>query len=152
MSKISKASDDVINLVQKIVDDMGMTLYVHFFALNIRGQKELVKISKASATTEYFSKTVDSIIVYVNEEIYDMLEERQRYILIANALYGVNYDGEKDVLNVTQPELSISVAGYQQYGSELVNASEAVQLALQQIKEKKDAEKAEKKKNGKKND
>lgn len=113
MAKISKASDDVINAIQGVVDKMGLTLYARFFALNITGQKQLVKVMKASPTTEYFSKTSDSIIVYVNEEIYDMLEPKQREMLIANALYGVDYDDEKDKLNVNQPELCISVAGYQ---------------------------------------
>ncbi len=146
MSKITKASDDVTNAIQGVVDKMGLTLYARFFALNITGQKQLVKVTKASPTTEYFSNTSDSIIVYVNEEIYDMLEPKQRDMLIANALYGVDYDDEKDKLNVNQPELGISVQGYQQYGSELVNAAEAVQLALQQLKERKEEEKNAKKK------
>ena len=145
MSKITKASDDVTNAIQEVVDKMGLTLYARFFALNISGQKQLVKVTKASPTTEYFSNTSDSIIVYVNEEIYDMLEPKQRYMLIANALYGVDYDDEKDKLNVNQPELGISMQGYQQYGPDLVDAAEAVQLALQQLKERKEEEKAAKK-------
>ncbi|MBP5724373.1 MAG: hypothetical protein J6X18_12480 [Bacteroidales bacterium] len=146
MAKITKASDDVINVVQHVIDSMGMTLYVRFFALNITGQKQLVKVAKASPTTEYFSQKPDSILVYVNEEIYGMLEPKQREMLIANALYGVNYDDEKDKLNVNQPEIGLTVAGYQQYGIELVNAAEAVQLALQQLKEKKEEEKQAKNK------
>ena len=146
MSKITKASDDVTNAIQEVVDKMGLTLYARFFALNISGQKQLVKVTKASPTTEYFSNTSDSIIVYINEEIYDMLEPKQRNMLIANALYGVDYDDEKDKLNVNQPELGISMQGYQQYGSDLVDAAESVQLALQQLKERKEEEKAAKKK------
>jgi hypothetical protein len=146
MSKITKASDDVTNAIQEVVDKMGLTLYARFFALNISGQKQLVKVTKASPTTEYFSNTSDSIIVYINEEIYDMLEPKQRNMLIANALYGVDYDDEKDKLNVNQPELGISMQGYQKYGSDLVDAAEAVQLALQQLKERKENEKAAKKK------
>ena len=152
MSKITKASDDVTNAIQGVVDKMGLTLYARFFALNISGQKQLVKVTKASPTTEYFSNTSDSIIVYVNEEIYDMLEPKQRDMLIANALYGVDYDDEKDKLNVNQPELGISMQGYQQYGSDLVDAAEAVQLALQQLKERKEDEKATKKNKKKSND
>lgn len=146
MSKITKASDDVTNAIQEVVDKMGLTLYARFFALNISGQKQLVKVTKASPTTEYFSNTSDSIIVYINEEIYDMLEPKQRNMLIANALYGVDYDDEKDKLNVNQPELGISMQGYQQFGSDLVDAAEAVQLALQQLKERKEEEKGAKKK------
>lgn len=146
MPKITKASDDVTNAIQEVVDKMGLTLYARFFALNISGQKQLVKVTKASPTTEYFSNTSDSIIVYINEEIYDMLEPKQRSMLIANALYGVDYDDEKDKLNVNQPELGISMQGYQQFGSDLVDAAEAVQLALQQLKERKEEEKAAKKK------
>ena len=152
MSKITKASDDVTNAIQEVVDKMGLTLYARFFALNISGQKQLVKVTKASPTTEYFSNTSDSIIVYINEEIYDMLEPKQRNMLIANALYGVDYDDEKDKLNVNQPELGISMQGYQQFGSDLVDAAEAVQLALQQLKERKEEEKAAKKKKKKSDD
>lgn len=152
MAKITKASDDVTNTIQEVVDKMGLTLYARFFALNISGQKQLVKVTKASPTTEYFSNTSDSIIVYVNEEIYDMLEPKQRNMLIANALYGVDYDDEKDKLNVNQPELGISMQGYQQYGSDLVDAAESVQLALQQLKERKEEEKAAKKQKKKSNE
>lgn len=152
MAKITKASDDVCEVVQDVIDSMGMTLYVRFFALNITGQKQLVKVVKSSPTTEYFSQKPDCILVYVNEEIYDMLEERQRRMLIANVLYGVSYDDEKDKLNVVQPEIGITVGGYQQYGKELVDAAEAVQLALQQLKEKKEEEKAAKSKKRKGDD
>lgn len=145
MAKITKASDDVIDAVQKVVDSMGLFNYASFFVLNITGQKQLVKVGKASATTEYFSKSSDSVIVYVNEELYGMLEPIQREMLIANALYGVNYDTERDKLNVAQPELGISLPAYRKYGIELMNAAEAVQLALQQIKEKEDERKASKK-------
>lgn len=146
MAKITKASDDVIDAVQKVVDSMGLFNYANFFVLNITGQKQLVKVGKASATTEYFSKSSDSVIVYINEELYGMLEPIQREMLIANALYGVNYDTERDKLNVVQPELGISLPAYRKYGVELMNAAEAVQLALQQIKEKEDERKASKKK------
>ena len=151
MSKIYKASDDVTNAVQSVIDKMGLTLYVQFSALHVTGQKQLIKVAKVSPTTEYFNQKPDNIIVYVNEEVYEMLEPKQREMLIANALYGVSYDDEKDKLNVAQPELNITVSGYQQYGQELLNAAEAVQLALQQIKEKKEEEKAAKSKK-KKND
>ena len=74
-----------------------------------------------------------------------MLEPKQRQMLIENALYGVNFDLDKDKLNVTQPELGISVAGYRKFGVDLINAAEAVQLAHLQLKEKKEEEKAAKK-------
>lgn len=150
MSKITKASEDVINAIQSVAESMGIHHYARFFTLNITGQKQLVKVTKASPTTEYFSKTTDTVIVYVNEEVYDMLEPVQREMLIANALYGVIFDLDKDKLNVSQPELGISLAGYRKYGTDLINASEAVQIALQQIKEKKEEQKASKSK--KKND
>ena len=146
MAKITKASDDVTNAVQEVIDKMGLTLYVRFSALHVSGQKQLVKVAKVSPTTEYFNQKPDNIIVYVNEEIYDMLEQKQRMMLIANALYGISYDDEKDKLNVIQPELGISLGGYQQYGSDLVDAAEAVQLALQQLKERQEEEKNAKKK------
>ena len=146
MSKITKASDDVIEAVRKVIDSLGSTLYIQFTALNVSGQKQLIKVTKASPTNEYFTQQTESVIVYVNEEIYKMLEPKQRQMLITNAMYGVNYDDEKDRLIVNQPELGISVQGWQQYGDELVNAAEAVQLALQQIKEKKEEEKANSKK------
>ena len=150
MGKITKASDDVIDAIHGVAEEMGIIHYARFFVLNITGQKQLVKVTKASPTTEYFSNTSDTVIVYVNEEVYDKLEDKQREMLIANALYGVVFDLDKDKLNVNQPEMGVSIAGYRKYGADLVNAAETVQMILQQIKEKKEEEKAAKSR--KKND
>ena len=84
MSKITKASDDVTNAVQNVIKSMGLSAYCSFFVLDVTGQKQLVKIAKASPTTEYFSQTTESVIVYINEELYELLEPIQREMLIAN--------------------------------------------------------------------
>lgn len=143
MAKIEKASEDVISFVEKIVNEIGLNAYVSFRVLNQSNQKCLVKVSKASATVEYFTKTEPCVIVYVNENLWDMVDDRIREILVYDALDGVYYDTEKDKLAVNAPQINISLGAHQKYGEELTNAAESIVLALQQIEEEKKAKKAE---------
>lgn len=142
MGKLTKASDDVIEFVNNIVMEYDLDAFASFKVLNISGRKNpLVKVSKASATSEYFIKASNCVIVYVNEEIWDMCDDKTRDLLVRNALNGIHYDDEKDKMSVEQPEMLISLGCYRKYGKDLVDAMEVTMIAREQLAEKEKEEK-----------
>lgn len=148
MAKLEKSSDEVIDFITEIIQEHDLDAFAQFRFFHLPKQKELIKVSKASATTEYFAKTSDMVTVFVNERIWDMIDERQRKLLTENALNGVYYDEKEDgsgKLVVEQPNLAISAECYAKYGKDLVDAAEIAVHALRQLKEKDKQEKEAKK-------
>ncbi len=143
MSKLEQASDEVINFINEIIMDLELDAFAHFRFFNLEKQKELIKVSKASKTTEYFAKTSDLITIFVNEKIWDKLEDKHRDLLVRNALNGISYDDEKGKMNVEQPNLLISSECYAKFGSDLVDAAEIVSHAFRQMKEEEKKKKEE---------
>ena len=144
MGKITEASKGVQDFINKVVMDMELDAFASFRTLSITKQKQLVKVAKATPTHEYFINKSDVVLVYVNEKVWDMLDDRNRELLTRNALNGISWNDDKGKLIVEQPELFISQGCYEAYGIDLVNAAEAVALALRQIKEQEKEAKANK--------
>lgn len=150
MAKITEASQGVQEFIQNVVMEMELDAFASFRYLSITNQKQLVKVAKASPTHEYFIRTSDVVLVYVNEKVWDMLDDKSRALLTRNALNGISWNDEKGKMNVEQPELLISQGCYEAYGVDLVNAAEAVAFALRQIKEQEKEAKASKQSKNKK--
>lgn len=149
MAKLYKLGEDTQNLIDKIVTDTGLYNYINVMTFGSK-QKEVIKVKKASPTEEGIGSTTDSIIVYVNEDVFTRLNETQQEILMRDILNGVSFDDEKSKLIVTQPEIKVSVGGWRKYGEELINAAEVAIMVREQLeeeeKERKAAEKEAKKK------
>lgn len=145
--KITTASDDVIEYVSKIFEQMGLNNYVEFRVLNNESQKCLITSAKASGTVEHFAKASPCVVVYVNEELWYLLDDdEKREMLVKDALNGVYYDTEKEKLFVEKPQINVSLGTWQKYGIKLLEAAETVVLMQQQIEEKKKEEREAKKK------
>lgn len=148
--KVFKASDEVVEFVDKIIESTGLKGYISFDILNNESQKALVTASKGSSTSEYYAKTSPLVIIYVNENLWFRVDdERMREILVRDAIDGVSYDTEKEKLVVEKPQINIALGTYRKYGEQLLKAAETVILAMQQIEEEKREERAAKRKNGK---
>lgn len=145
MAKLEKASDEIIEFITGIIEEHDLDAFATFRFFELPKQKELIKVSKASATTEYFAKASDMCTVFINPNIWNLLEETHRRLLVENALNGITYDDEKMKMNIEQPDLMISSECYAKYGKDLVDAAEIAANALRQLKEKEKAEKEAKK-------
>ena len=145
MAKLEKASDDIIQFIESIIRSHGLDTFATFRFFELPKQKELIKVTKANATSEYFAKASDMCTVFVNPRVWDRLEDKQRTLLTENALNGIHYDDEKSKLIIEQPNLMISSDCYAKFGSQLVDAAEIVVHTVQQIKEEDKKAKEDKK-------
>lgn len=166
MAKLDKAPDHVIDFIEDIIEnETTLARYVTWKILAVEKQKELIKISKASATVEYLAKCTDCIVIYVNEQMFDLMAPDNvndvdlRKLLIKDALSMVNIIENDNTgrmkIKIEKPQICISVDGYQNMGSDLVRASELqsiiIKKAEQDERERKEQEKLakqSKKKNG----
>ena len=150
MAKLFKLSEETQNLIDNVASEFGLVNYMNIKCFGIKKQKQVIKVKKASPTEEGMGNSTDCVILVVAEEILESLSEEQQDILVRDALSQIFYDDEKDKIIVTQPEVCITLGGWQKWGEKLINAQETAILVRQQKeeeeKERKAAEKESKKK------
>lgn len=155
MSKLTKASDNVIEFIEDIIaSETTLERYITWRIFCLDKQKELIKITKASATVEYLAKATDCIVIYVNETLFDMMAPDNvndidyRKLIIKDALTMVNIVENENTgkmkIKIDKPQICLSLDGYESMGENLVKAHELVSLMLQQLEEKEKEEKQSK--------
>ena len=149
MAKLFKLSDETQNLIDKVAAEFGLSNYVNIKCFGINKQKQVIKVKKESPTEEGMGNSTDCVIMVVAEDILIRLNEEQQDLLVRDALSQVFYDDEKDRILVMQPELCVTLGGWQKWGDKLITAQETAILARQQMeeeeRERKAAEKESKK-------
>ena len=149
MSKLGKLSDETVELVMNIAAETGLERFINVEPMNVLKSKKLIKISKASSTTEYLSKKIDTVCVYIYEKAFERLTDSQKELLIKDALNSVSYDNEKGRINIGCPSITVSLDGLSKFGEDLLNAAECGVLAIQQIIDEEKEKKQNKKKRNK---
>lgn len=159
MSKLTETSKEIKDFIEDIIcNNTTLEHLITWRILSDEKQKELIKISKSSAVTEYFAKMFDSIIIYVNEEIFDAMQPTKpgeidyRRLVIEDALVNVQIVENENTGNmnikIAKPNICITTDGYTKYGESLVKAAEVAAMAYDQLKEtekqRKEEEKAKK--------
>lgn len=154
MAKLFKLGEETQGLIDNVASEFGLANYVNIKCFGINKQKQVIKVKKASPTEEGMGNSPDCVIIVVAEDVFIRLSEEQQDLLVRDALSQVYYDDEKDKIVVTQPELCITLGGWQKWGEKLVTTQETAILVRQQMeeeeRERKAAEKEAKKakKNG----
>ena len=154
MAKLRKSSDDVIEFVEKILaEETLLENYITWRILSNDKQKQLIQISKSSAITEYFAQMRDSVIIIINEELFDALapqhEEQEdiRKLIIEDALSTIicetNEKSGEMKISIGKPQICITTGCYEKYGEKLVRAAEVSALAYNQLMEMKKKAKEE---------
>lgn len=154
MAKLRKSSDDVIEFVEKIIaEETLLENYITWRILSNDKQKQLIQISKSSAITEYFAQMRDSVIIIINEELFDALapqheeQEDVRKLIIEDALSTIicetNEKSGEMKISIGKPQICITTGCYEKYGEKLVRAAEISALAYNQLMEMKKKAKEE---------
>ena len=154
MAKLRKSSDDVIEFVEKILaEETLLENYITWRILSNDKQKQLIQISKSSAITEYFAQMRDSVIIIINEELFDALapqheeQEDLRKLIIEDALSTIicetNEKSGEMKISIGKPQICITSGCYEKYGEKLVRAAEVSALAYNQLMEMKKKAKEE---------
>jgi hypothetical protein len=142
MGKLFDSSEYVVEMVSEEVSKVGLeSIGITVKTMSLTKAKDIIKVSKANATTEHLAKCDDMVCVYVYEQAFERLDEEAQRKFVEMAISSVSYDSEKDKINiVSHPYLNL-FRMCQKYGEEFVNTVEAGYLAIQQIEDEEREEK-----------
>lgn len=138
---------------QQLIDDLfqetGYSNYMQLKLIGAAKAKEVIKVARPNDVAKYVGHLPDDVVtVIVYEEAFDRLDEKNKKLLVNDALSVIQYDSEKDKISIGTPQIVVTVGGRQMFGDDLINAAEMAVTMIAQIeeekKELKEAEKARK--------
>lgn len=156
MAKLFKTSDDIYEFITNEWSNTDNSkIGVRLKVISTQKAKQILKLSKASATTEYLIREQDVLTLVVYEEAWDRLSEMNKILLLKGIFSVVSYDTEKERLIIdNRPYADLfnmrhtKDANGNEYLDQYDNALETCALLLQQIedeqKQAKEEEKARK--------
>ena len=156
MAKLFKTSDDIYEFItNEWSNTENSKIGVRLKVISTQKAKQILKLSKASATTEYLIREQDVLTLVVYEEAWDRLSEINKILLLKGIFSVVSYDTEKERLIIdNRPYADLfnmrhtKDANGNEYLDKYDNALETCALLLQQIedeqKQAKEEEKARK--------
>lgn len=141
--KLFDTSTDIVELIDRKFEDCGLAVFgLDLKVMSTTKSKDVIKVSKASATTEYLTKKEGMITLVVYEEAFDRLPDDAKEKLVEMALSDISYDSEKDRVMIDGSPYNKIFRFRKKYGDEdLLNVLELVAHILTEIEEEAKAKK-----------
>jgi predicted house-cleaning noncanonical NTP pyrophosphatase (MazG superfamily) len=126
-------SDDIKDKFLEIVEKKAFNTKIGFAFVSDSKLKKLVKVSKL---TEVYNFLLNKeILVYINEDIYDKLEEDIVEILFDQEIEKITFDYEKGKIIMDKPDLVTFSPLLAKYGTEAVLRANEVDDLVNKQKE-----------------
>ena len=153
MAKLFKTSDDIYEFItNEWSNTESSKIGVRLKVISTQKAKQILKLSKASATTEYLIREQDVLTLVVYEEAWDRLSEMNKILLLKGIFSVVSYDTEKERLIIdNRPYADLfnmrhtKDANGNEYLDKYDDALETCALLLQQIEDEQKQAKEEEK-------
>ena len=122
--------EDSEKLFNEILNNSSIPKNVKFKLIANNKMKKAYDVKKTSPMYEYL--TGFNVIVVINEDLFDMLDDKLRVIIIEEILAHVYYDMDKDKLFIIQPDINTFSGILQKYDvSEYMRIKEVIATYLQ---------------------
>lgn len=143
MSKIFTTSEDVAEMAQSEfsktgLDVLGATLRV----MSVVKAKEIVKVSRASAATEFLTKDEDIVQMFIYEAALERFDEEDQKRFFEMALSVLSFDSDKGKLVIDSTPNAAVISMCKKYGNDFIEKVELQNLVIQQIEEEEKEAKA----------
>lgn len=153
MAKLFKTSEDIYEF---ITNEWGNTsccqIGVNLKVISTLKSKQILKLSKASATTEYLIREQDVLTLVVYEEAWDRLSELNKLLLLKGVFSIISYDTEHEKIiidNRPYADLFNMRHALDENGHEFLdnydNTLEVAALVIEQIEDEEKQKKEEEK-------
>ena len=143
MAKLFEASQDIAELAQDKFEDTGLAqMGINLKVLSITKAKNVLKVSRASATTHFL--TNKDVILLIYEEAFDRLSDEFKSKLMEGAISNITYDSEKDKINV-EGDIAKEIFRLRKKYDNYVDAVETSYIVMQQIEDEEKQRKEEEK-------
>ena len=153
MAKLFKTSDDIYEFItNEWSNTESSKIGVRLKVISTQKAKQILKLSKASATTEYLIREQDVLTLVVYEEAWDRLSEINKILLLKGIFSVVSYDADKERIVIdNRPYADLFNMRHakdpngNEYLDQYDNALETCALLLQQIEDEQKQAKEEEK-------
>lgn len=131
MAKFSEVSDELQERFNEIRNKQtSLPNYVNIRLFNNPKQKGVYSLKKADDTLEYLNSI--EFCIFVNEDLFDKLDDEARDIIIEEALAYVSFDQDKEVVSKATPDYTTFSGLQSKYDKKLSRAKELVRTLIQQ--------------------
>lgn len=135
MAKIFETSEEIVKLAHEKFEETGLSqLGINLKVMSLTKSKDMLKVCRASATTEFLTKKSDVITLFVYESAFEYMTDDDKAKLMEGALSNISYDMNKEKLNVDNTKYGEFIRmrrKYKEYGDII----EAAQFAMEQAEE-----------------
>lgn len=143
MAKIFQTSDDIVELAEDVFDSTGLPqVGINLKVMSVTKSKDVLKVTKANATTEFLTNNKDMVTLYVYEEAFDRLTDEQKNKLMEGVLSNISYDSEKDKLNIDNSRYGEAIRMRRKYNN-YVDIIETSIMVIEEIQEEEAQKKEE---------
>lgn len=146
--KIFETAGDIVELAEHEFGNTNLyQMGINLKIMSVTKAKDILKVSRANATTEFITKKSDMITLFVYEDAFDRLSDEYKEILMEGAFSNVSYDMEKEKLNLDNSRYGEFIRmrkKYPQYG-DIIEAGDIVMAEIiEEEKQRKEEEKQRK--------
>lgn len=118
MAKYEEPFDDTQEIFDGVIANVELERYINIKLLSDNKSKTITKVVKANPLLKF--ETKNDLYIFVNEQIFEQLEDWQKVIVAEEALAGVYFDTEKDKLEIKKGDVEtfsglLSKYGYDRY-------------------------------------
>ena len=151
MAKLFESASDIVELAEEKFEETGLPqMGINLKVISITKAKDVLKVARANATTEFLTKNSDVITLFVYEDAFDRLDDDMKNMLMEGALSNVSYDTEKDKLNVDSSRYGEFIRmrrKFPNYGDVVETSVMVIEQIIEEEKQRKEEERAAKRKN-----
>lgn len=151
MAKLFESASDIVELAEEKFEETGLPqMGINLKVISITKAKDVLKVARANATTEFLTKNSDVITLFVYEDAFDRLDDDMKNMLMEGALSNVSYDTEKDKLNVDSSRYGEFIRmrrKFPNYGDVVETSVMVIEQIIEEEKQRKEEERAAKRNN-----
>lgn len=142
MATFETPFDDTKEVFQSVIDVTDLERVLNFDLVTNNKLKELFKVAKTNDYEKH--KTGVDVKIFINEDVFEKLDEIQQVIAAEAALAYVSYDFEKDRLTISKPDVMGHSGVISKFGDKVyLNTLQVIRETFNQLKEQKEEEGAE---------
>ena len=146
-----EAGDEYAELIKKVATELGLTRYVDIQPRYLtRPYKNNVgSVAKGNDVSFTLTGNNNAVVVGIYGEAFDRVDEQTREFWVRSLLSQIEYDFDKDKIDVNKNLITLPLSIYQQFGNIAMQKKEleihTINMLIEEEKERKAAEKEAKK-------
>lgn len=142
MAKFFKTNEEVTEFISNKFRELELNSYgLTLKIMSTNKAKEILKLTKASQSTQFLIQQEDVIQVQVYEAAFERLSDEAKHLLTEMMFSNISFDLDKDKMEIDTNPFNQIFRMRQKYGNVIVDHMELASLVMSQIAEEEQAAK-----------